>query len=122
MAKVPVIQRTDDQSLYAWNSFDNAEKDLDALSGLLAHSLEQFKSAGNIRPLPLSPVHASAPSEITNYDLRLQLHLRPILEADGVPMEEDYYAILDCCIQVGDLYECPVILLRRLSQDQYARF
>jgi ankyrin repeat protein len=117
-----IIQRTDDQSLYAWNSFDDAEEDPDALSGLLARSPEQFKSAGNIQPLPPSPVHASAPSGTTNHGLRVQLYLRRILEADGAPMEEDYYAILDCFIQVGDLYECPVIRLRRLFQDQYARF
>jgi hypothetical protein len=36
-------------------------------------------------------------------------------------MEEDYYAILDCFVRVGDIYKCPVIRLRRLSQDQYAR-
>jgi hypothetical protein len=35
-----IIQRTDDQSLYVWNSFHDAEEDPDALSGLLAHSPE----------------------------------------------------------------------------------
>jgi hypothetical protein len=35
-------------------------------------------------------------------------------------MEEDYYAILNCVIRVGDKYLCPAIPLRRLSKDQYA--
>ncbi|KAF8846564.1 HET-domain-containing protein [Acephala macrosclerotiorum] len=78
-----IIQRNDDQSLYAWNSFDDAEEDPDALSGLLAHSPKQFKDAGNIQPLPPSLVYASAPSGMTNHGLRVQLYLRPILEADG---------------------------------------
>ncbi|RDW63503.1 hypothetical protein BP6252_11048 [Coleophoma cylindrospora] len=117
-----IIQRSDDQSLYAWNSFDNAEEDTDTLYGLLAHSPAQFKETGEIQPLPPSPVYASAPSGMTNHGLRVQLYLRPILESDGVPMEEDYYAILDCFVRVGDQYQCPAILLRRLSQDQYARF
>ncbi|PVH81730.1 HET-domain-containing protein [Cadophora sp. DSE1049] len=68
-----IIQRTDDQSLYAWHSFDNAEEDPDALVGLLAHSPAQFKGAGNIQPLPPSPVYASAPSGITNHGLRVQI-------------------------------------------------
>lgn len=116
-----IIQRSDDQSLYAWNSFDTAEEDPDALSGLLASSPEQFKDTGKIQPLPPSPGYPSAPSAMTNHGLRVQLYLRPILEADGVSMEEDFYAILDCFILVGDLYLCPVLRLRRLSQDQYAR-
>ena len=116
-----IIQRSDDQSLYAWNSLETADEDPDELSGLLAHSPEQFKDTGNIHPLPPSPVYASAPSGMTNHGLRVQLYLRPLLEAEGVPMEEDYYAILDCFVSVGDLYQCPVIRLRRLSQDQYAR-
>ena len=117
-----IIQRSDDQSIYAWNSIETADEDPDDLSGLLAHSPEQFKDIGNIHPLPPSPVYASAPSSMTNQGLRVQLYLRPLLEAEGVPMEEDYYAILDCFVGDGDLYQCPVILLRRLSQDQYARF
>lgn len=116
-----IIQRTDDQSIYAWNSFDTAEEDPDVLSGLLAHSPAQFKDAGDIQPLPPSPVYASAPSGMTNHGLRVQLYLRPILEGDGVPMEEDYWAILDCFVREGDTYLCPVIRLRRLSEDQYGR-
>ncbi|KAH7357270.1 hypothetical protein BKA65DRAFT_475049 [Rhexocercosporidium sp. MPI-PUGE-AT-0058] len=116
-----IIQRSDDQSLYAWNSFDTAEEDPDALSGLLAVSPAQFKNTGKIQPLPPSPVYPSAPSAMTSHGLRVQLYLRPILEADGVPMEEDFYAILDCFVLVGDLYLCPVLRMRRLSQDQYAR-
>ncbi|PTB69370.1 ankyrin, partial [Trichoderma citrinoviride] len=36
-------------------------------------------------------------------------------------MEEDYFAILDCVQRDRDVYQCPALLLRRLSEDQYGR-
>ncbi|ETS02876.1 ankyrin [Trichoderma reesei RUT C-30] len=36
-------------------------------------------------------------------------------------MEEDYYAILDCVQRDRDVYRCPALILRRLSEDQYGR-
>ncbi|PNY27415.1 Uncharacterized protein TCAP_02659 [Tolypocladium capitatum] len=116
-----IIQSTDDQSLFAWNSFDEADQDPDALFGLLAQSPAYFKDARNIQPLPPLPIYASAPSSITNHGLRVQVYLRPVMGAGADTMEEDYLAILDCFIRVGDLYKCPVVRLRRLSEDQYAR-
>ncbi|KAK5993784.1 Vegetative incompatibility protein HET-E-1 [Cladobotryum mycophilum] len=116
-----IIQRTDDQSLFAWNSFGQADEDPDALFGMLAESPAQFRDAGTLQPLPPLPVYASVPSNITNQGLRVQLYLRPVNESDDDTMEEDYYAILDCVMRVGDAYQCPVILLRRLSEDQYGR-
>ena len=123
-----IIQRTDDQSLFAWSSSSSgpsaADDDLDdpdALCGLLAARPAEFQDAGGMQPLPPLPVYASAPSTMTNLGLRVQLYLRPIQDHEGVPMEEDYYAILDCVVRVGGSYLCPAIPLRRLSMDQFAR-
>ena len=124
-----IIQRTDDQSLFAWSSSsssgpsttDDDLDDPDALCGLLAARPAEFQDAGGMQPLPPLPVYASAPSTMTNLGLRVQLYLRPIQDHEGVPMEEDYYAILDCVVRVGGSYLCPAIPLRRLSMDQFAR-
>ncbi|KAI0188589.1 ankyrin repeat-containing domain protein, partial [Xylaria flabelliformis] len=35
--------------------------------------------------------------------------------------DEDYHAILDCAVRIGDMDYCPTIWLRRLGQDQYGR-
>ncbi|PTB78744.1 hypothetical protein M440DRAFT_1399860 [Trichoderma longibrachiatum ATCC 18648] len=116
-----IIQRTDDQSIFAWNSFDDEDEDPDALFGLLAQSPAQFKHAGSLQVLPPLPVYASAPSVMTNQGLRVQLYLeqRPY-SVEGV-MEEDFFAILDCVQRERDVYQCPALLLRRLSEDQYGR-
>lgn len=117
-----IIQRTDDQSLFAWNINDESEEeDPDALFGMLAKSPAQFRDAGRIQALPPLPIYASAPSSMTNHGLRIQLYLRAANDGGDMSMEEDYYAILDCFMRVGDAYKCPVLRLRRLSEDQYAR-
>lgn len=120
-----IIQRTDDQSLFAWHASHYADADPDALFGLLSPSPAQFKDAGWIQPLPPLAKYASAPSAMTNHGLRVQLYLRPVSDAGagdgGAAVEEDYDAILNCIIRVGDVYQCPVVRLRRLSEDQYAR-
>jgi hypothetical protein len=121
-----IIQRTDDQSLFAWTSTappDKSEEadDPDALCGLLAACPTDFQQARDMQPLPPLPVYASAPSTMTNLGLRVQLYLRPIHELEGVPMEEDFYAILDSVVRVEETYLCPAITLRRLSVDQFAR-
>ncbi|RFU79887.1 het domain [Trichoderma arundinaceum] len=116
-----IIQRTDDQSIFAWNSFDDGDEDPDALFGLLAQSPAQFKHAGTLQVLPPLPVYASAPSGMTNQGLRVQLYLRPCHFEDDAVMEEDYFAVLDCVKRDRDVYQCPALLLRRLSEDQYGR-
>ncbi|KAL6879204.1 hypothetical protein J3F83DRAFT_725438 [Trichoderma novae-zelandiae] len=116
-----IIQRTDDQSIFAWNSFDDQDEDPDALFGLLAQSPAQFKHAGSLQVLPPLPVYASAPSGMTNQGLRVQLYLSPRAYNDEGAMEEDYFAILDCVQRDRDVYQCPALLLRRLSEDQYGR-
>ncbi|KAL7945308.1 hypothetical protein V8C42DRAFT_322764 [Trichoderma barbatum] len=116
-----IIQRTDDQSIFAWNSFDDQEEDPDALFGLLAQSPSQFKHAGSLQVLPPLPVFASAPSVMTNQGLRVQLYVRQREFQDQGTMEEDYFAILDCVKRDGDVYQCPALHLRRLSEDQYGR-
>ncbi|VUC33674.1 unnamed protein product [Clonostachys rosea] len=121
-----ILQQTDDQSLFAWNSADDLEdEDEDALSSLLAKSPAQFAYAGDIQPLPPLPTYASMPSSMTNQGLHVHLYLRPAEDDYGdsyeAPMEEDFDAILDCVIRVDNTYLCPVIRLRRLSEDQYGR-
>ncbi|CAH0044800.1 unnamed protein product [Clonostachys solani] len=121
-----ILQQTDDQSLFAWNSADDIEdEDQDALSTLLAKSPAQFAYAGDIQPLPPLPTYASMPSSMTNQGLHVHLYLRPAEDDYGgsyeAPMEEDFDAILDCVIHVDNTYLCPVIRLRRLSEDQYGR-
>ncbi|KAK1253247.1 hypothetical protein MKX07_001324 [Trichoderma sp. CBMAI-0711] len=116
-----IIQRTDDQSIFAWNHFDDGDEDPDALFGLLAESPAQFKHAGSLQVLPPLPVHASAPSTMTNQGLRVQLYLELFVNNDEGVMEEDYYAILDCVQRDRDVYRCPALVLRRLSEDQYGR-
>ncbi|PNP44229.1 hypothetical protein TGAMA5MH_03835 [Trichoderma gamsii] len=116
-----IIQRTDDQSIFAWNSFDDAEEDPDALFGLLAQSPAQFKDAGDLQVLPPLPVYASAPSAMTNQGLRVQLYLLPRTFTDETVMEEDYFAILDCVKRDRDVHLCPALHLRRLSEDQFGR-
>lgn len=119
-----ILQQTDDQSLFAWNSADDIE-DEDALSSLLAKSPAQFAYAGDIQPLPPLPTYASMPSSMTNQGLHVHFYLRPAEDDFGgsyeAPMEEDFDAILDCVIRVDNTYLCPVIRLRRLSEDQYGR-
>ncbi|KAK5659664.1 hypothetical protein OQA88_872 [Cercophora sp. LCS_1] len=122
-----IIQRSDDQSLFAWIAdplspeHRDSPANPDELCGLLAKSPESFKGVGELQPLPLLPVYTSTPSTMTNLGLRVQLYLRPMQENEGVPMEEDFYAILDCIVRADDQYLCPAIPLRRLSEDQYAR-
>ncbi|UKZ72645.1 hypothetical protein TrVFT333_000278 [Trichoderma virens FT-333] len=113
-----IIQRTDDQSIFAWNSFDDQDEDPDALFGLLAQSPAQFKLAGSLQVLPPLPVYASAPSAMTNQGLRVQLYVQQQVFENQDTMEEDYYAILDCVKRDGDVYQCPTLYLRRLSEDQ----
>ncbi|KAK1244088.1 hypothetical protein MKX08_002226 [Trichoderma sp. CBMAI-0020] len=116
-----IIQRTDDQSIFAWNSFEDVEEDPDALFGLLAQSPAQFKDAGALQVLPPLPVYASAPSAMTNQGLRVQLYLLPRTATDETVMEEDYFTILDCVKRDRDVHLCPALHLRRLSEDQYGR-
>ncbi|KAL7801883.1 hypothetical protein V8C43DRAFT_272207 [Trichoderma afarasin] len=116
-----IIQRTDDQSIFAWNSFDDQDEDPDALFGLLAQSPAQFKLAGSLQVLPPLPIYASAPSSMTNQGIRVQLYIQQRASEDQGAMEEDYYAILDCVKRDGDVYQCPALYLRRLSEDQYGR-
>ena len=122
-----IIQRCDDQSLFAWNASSLSIRDRDdgsdpdQLCGLMAKFPAQFGDPGELQLLPPFPEDTSVPSAMTNLGLRVQLYLRPIHKHELIPMEEDYYAILNCVIRVGDQYLCPAIPLRRLSKDQYAR-
>ncbi|KAL7934047.1 hypothetical protein V8C35DRAFT_45465 [Trichoderma chlorosporum] len=116
-----IIQNTDDQSIFAWNNFDGQDEDPDALYGLLAQSPAQFKHAGSLQILPPLPIYASAPSAMTNQGLCVQLYIRQRAFEDRDAMDDDYYAILDCVKRDGDVYQCPALYLRRLSEDQYGR-
>ncbi|KAK3360627.1 hypothetical protein B0T25DRAFT_437666, partial [Lasiosphaeria hispida] len=74
-----IIQRPDDQSLFAWVedplSIEKGDTPVnpDELCGLLAKSPALFKGVGGLHPLPLLPVYTSTPSTMTNLGLRVQL-------------------------------------------------
>ncbi len=116
-----ILQRTDDQSIFAWNTAKDPNEDPDALHGLLAQSPANFAYTKDIQPLPPSPIYSSAPSSMTNYGLRVRMNLFSASSKEESPMEDDYYAILDCYVMDGDQYMCPTIRLRRLTEDQYGR-
>ncbi|KAK1760246.1 hypothetical protein QBC47DRAFT_2641 [Echria macrotheca] len=122
-----IIRRSDDQSLFAWNASclsirdQDVQTDPDQLCGLLAKYPAQFGDPGELQLLPSLRINNSVPSAMTNLGLQVQLYLRPVHEHEVMPMEEDYYAVLNCVVPVGDQYLCPAIPLRRLSEVQYAR-
>jgi len=120
-----ILKTTNDQSLFAWNlTSQDADTDADTLYGLFATSPASFYQSGNMQPLPKANTHASVPADMTSQGLRIQLYLEPVsksLPDRADPLEEDYFAILDCDILSEGRHRRPSIRLRRVSEDQYAR-
>lgn len=116
-----ILKRTSDQSIFAWNRYDDAEEDPDEVCGLFAHSPLQFRECGGIERLPLSATTESVPVEMTSHGLRVQLYLRPCWNDFMDTEDEDYYALLDCIVVIGSVSYCPTIWLRRLGFDQFGR-
>ncbi|KAI1738635.1 hypothetical protein F4680DRAFT_424489 [Xylaria scruposa] len=115
-----ILKSTSDQSIFAWN-IDTSSNDLDSLHGLFAQSPASFRYCAGIETLPIASTAVSIPVEITSHGVRVQLYLRPLWQENLMYGDEDYYAILDCAIRIGDMDYCPTIWLRRLGQDQYGR-
>lgn len=116
-----IIKRTSDQSIFSWTSYEPAADDGRSLYGLFAESPIQFKDAVGIQNFPPSPTTQSVPICRTSHGLCVQIYLRPDLESYYATGAEDYFAILDCFVRIGDQEFCPVLWLRRLGYDQYAR-
>ncbi|KAK5652368.1 hypothetical protein OQA88_10560 [Cercophora sp. LCS_1] len=119
-----ILQQTEDQSLFAWILENDGKVELDTLFGLLAPSPAEFKHSIHIEPLPGVNTQATVPCAMTSQGLRIQLYLSPVgsfRDVQDDPVEEDYFAILDCDVLRGGRHCRPAIRLRRLSEDQYAR-
>lgn len=120
-----ILKTNDDQSIFAWKLPTELE-DSKLMSGLLANSPAHFGGVSSMRPMSTEFQSASSvPWTMTNKGLQVQLYIRPVGESD----EEEYVAILDCCIEDtdGEVMDAhlqgysPSIRLRRLAGDQYTR-
>ncbi|KAI0467719.1 hypothetical protein F4859DRAFT_493404 [Xylaria cf. heliscus] len=116
-----ILKSTSDQSIFAWNDLDNLPQDPDSVYGLFAQSPANFKHCAGIETLPIASTAVSIPVEMTSHGVRVQLYLRPQWQENLMYGDEDYYAILDCAVRIGDMDYCPAIWLRRLGQDQFGR-
>lgn len=119
-----ILKTTDDQSIFAWN-LPSQSRDNRTMFGLLASSPTYFDRALSMRPMSTEyQVASSVPWTMTNKGLQVQLYLRPV--GDNAE-EEEYLAILDCCLDDNDFMGAdhqglsPSIQLRRLAGDQYTR-
>lgn len=120
-----ILKTNDDQSIFAWKLPTELE-DSKLMSGLLANSPAHFGGVASMRPMSTEFQSASSvPWTMTNKGLQVQLYIRPVGDSD----DEEYLAILDCCIEDtdGDFMDAhlqgysPSIRLRRLVGDQYTR-
>ncbi|KAF9775200.1 hypothetical protein IL306_006718 [Fusarium sp. DS 682] len=116
-----ILKKTSDQSIFSWTSYEPAANDEGSLYGLFAESPMRFRDSIGIQNFPPSPTTPSVPISSTSHGLCVQLYLRPDLEPYYATGTEDYFAILDCFVRIGDREFCPVLYLRRLGYDQYAR-
>jgi hypothetical protein len=69
---------------------------------LFAQSPANFKHCAGIETLPIASTTVSIPLEITSHGVRVQLYLRPLWQENRMYGDEDYYAILDCSVRIGD--------------------
>ncbi|TLD31138.1 hypothetical protein PspLS_02189 [Pyricularia sp. CBS 133598] len=130
-----IMKETDDHSIFAWA--DQLVSD-NPLHGLLASSPAAFADTQTTRCLPPLQTSDSVPMSMTNQGLRLKVFLwsvpeyledlRRYLPKDfGVTSQElslpldGYFAFLECSVVENGEFLCPVILLRNLWGDQYAR-
>ncbi|EPE03441.1 het and ankyrin domain protein [Ophiostoma piceae UAMH 11346] len=112
-----ILKNSDDHSIFAWTSpHANPYK----LYGLLADSPSRFKSSTTVRQfLPSNDSdHTGGEWQVTNIGLRLKLLMLPINAGRATG---DYSARLECYVFSGKAPISPVIRLRRLWGDQFAR-
>ena len=113
-----ILKSSDDHSIFAWFS---PNVDADQLCGLLADSPLRFKDVRPIRQfLPSNDVGQPAEEwRVTNIGLRLKLLVFPLDSSETETA--DYGAKLPCFFFGGPTPLMPVIRLRRLWGDQFAR-
>ncbi|KAI6380301.1 hypothetical protein MCOR25_001729 [Pyricularia grisea] len=129
-----IMRETDDHSIFAWAAQPGSNN---PLHGLLASSPAAFANTQTIRCLPPLQTSDSVPMGMTNQGLRLKVFLLSVPEyredvtrylpqdfvvtsADPLP-PDGYFAFLECSVIENGEFLCPVILLRNLWGDQYAR-
>lgn len=118
-----ILKATDDQSIFAWRLPSELEESR-LVSGLLANSPAHFGGVSSMRPMLTEfQSTSSVPWTMTNKGLQVQLYIRPVGDSD----EEEYLAVLDCCIEDSEAMDAhlqgysPSIRLRKLVGDQYTR-
>lgn len=127
-----ILQATDDQTIFAW-SLPRGSKDQTQASGLLAESPAHFRDAPSMYPMSdwYQP-ESSTPWSMTNRGLMVQLYLQPSKTSANTEEDSagDFVAVLNCSADITRVDECgrewihefsPVISLRRLWGDQFAR-
>lgn len=127
-----ILQATDDQTIFAWSTPPGSKDQIQA-SGLLAESPAYFRDAPSIYSMSGGyQSESTTPWSMTNRGLMVQLYLQP--SKFGANTEEDstddFEAVLNCSADITKvddrgqewIHECsPVISLRRLWGDQFAR-
>jgi len=115
-----ILKGSNDHSIFTWKKPKFATTD--GLSGLLAETPQHFSDVENYRPMPYSVSQGTTTWRTTNHGLQLSLFLIPCRELNGNVIQDEYDAVLDCVIRRGDNeYQSPVIRMRRLYSDQFAR-
>ncbi|KAI0199480.1 hypothetical protein F4808DRAFT_461801 [Astrocystis sublimbata] len=115
-----ILRDSNDHSIFTWKTTE--QKPDDHHSGLLARSPRDFAEATKYRPMPPLISQGSITCSITNQGLRISLFLLPARDRKGARIPDEYDAVLDCAVRHrhGD-YQSPVIRMRRLYGDQFAR-
>ncbi|KAI0182531.1 HET domain-containing protein [Xylaria flabelliformis] len=115
-----ILKGSNDHSIFTWRVPEDYYNE--SLSGLLAESPQQFTDVEDYRPMPPLISQESTTWSMTNQGLRLSLFLLSPRDSDDNKIQDDYYAVLECVARRGDkVYESPVIRMRRLYGDQFAR-
>lgn len=127
-----ILQATDDQTIFAWST-PRGSKDQTQASGLLAESPAHFRDAPSMYPMSdWYQSESSTPWSMTNRGLMVQLYLQPSKTSANTEEDsaDDYVAVLNCSADITRVDErgrewihefSPVISLRRLWGDQFAR-
>jgi len=107
-----ILKNSDDQSLFAWNTQQDAPWDEASLldNGVLAGSPAAFADSGSIIPFPMKAKRQ--PFSMTNRGLRIEVRLS--LEQDNLS-QVSYLALLNCQYE-NDFTGCIGIILKETSE------
>ncbi|KAI1176075.1 hypothetical protein F4777DRAFT_597870, partial [Nemania sp. FL0916] len=116
-----ILKTSSDHSIFMWRRCDSNDDEI--FSGLLAESPQYFSDAENYKPMPPLILKSSNTWNMTNQGLQLALFLKHCLDDDGIPINDEYDAVLECTIrQKDDVYHrSPAIRVKRIYGDQFAR-